>query len=505
MDAFMDVQGGAEEGSHDVPLSAPSESNDTHHAPKPEPNNLIDPFPTSQKSDPLVTDKNESKGETDKVAIHSSNIEQANDEIAKLLLANRITMEESSKLQSILRENAALKEKVSKLKALLARSAKAGKDSKIELEAHRKLLDVAKKEVERLNERVESLANRPTHMDLLADFETNFDRALMNMHTEDMHVSAQSGGEPSAPLEIREDESTSQMIAAELAQAKARVEALESMNSSVMKRSLQLEKENEELIKDKESASLKMNNLQLELRMARMETENALRSLKEKSTALTEMQMEIDLVTKSAMEANARVAESLEVTKNSKSDRSKVEELEAKVLALQEWATASSEAKSAILEQNKALERKLSDLQRQKDGETRSSSTSSDSKGTERHLWTKSSSLVIGAGTLAFRYIELGNNQVMEFETVILKWKFDITPNDQDIVFSILKGKVNETQMKDKNTSSLIRNRVVLGGGGGEVQNPFIIQNTCTLVFSNEHSWIRPRTVKYEVEAFALM
>lgn len=501
----MDAQEGAEEGSQVIPLDAHTESNDTHHAPKTEPNNMIDPLPTSQKSDPLVTDDNESKGETDKIAIHSSNIEQANDEIAKLLLANRITMEESSKLQSILRENAALKEKVSKLKALLARSAKAGKDSKIELEAHRKLLDVAKKEVERLNERVESLANRPTHMDLLADFETNFDRALMNLHTEDMNVSAQSGGEPTAPLEIREDESTSQMIAAELAQTKARAEALESMNSSLMKRSSHLERELEELHKDKESASLKMNNLQLELRMARMETENALRSLKEKSTALREMQMEIDLVTKSAMEANARVAESLEVTKNSKSDRSKVEELEAKVLALQEWATASSEAKSVILEQNKALERKLSLLQRQNDEEKQSNDTSSDSKGTERHLWTKSSSLVIGAGTLAFRYIELGNNQVMEFETVILKWKFDITPNDSDIVFSILKGKVNEKQMKDKNTSALIQNRVVLGGGGGEIQNPFTIQNTCTLVFSNEHSWIRPRTIKYEVEAFAFM
>jgi hypothetical protein len=93
----------------------------------------------------------------------------------------------------------------------------------------------------------------------------------------------------------------------------------------------------------------------------------------------------------------------------------------------------------------------------------------------------------------------------MEFETVVLKWKFDITPNDQDIVFSILKGRVDEKQTKDKNANALIRNRVVLGGGGGEVQNPFILQNTCTLVFSNEHSWIRPRTVKYEVEAFALM
>lgn len=500
----MDTNRGDEGGDQVNPSHLSTELHETHDAPKSEPDNALDPVPNSQNSEVLVKNS-ESAGEMDKLSMQVSNVDQANDEIAKLLLANRITMEESSKLQGILRENAALKEKVSKLKTLLARSAKAGKESKNELEAHRKLLDVAKKEVERLNERVESLANRPTHMDLLADFETNFDRALMNLHTEDIQISTQSGGEPTAPLEQREDENLGQMMATELTQTKARLETLESMNTTLLKRVSLLERENDELTKEKESEALKMNNLQLELRMARIETDNALRNLKDKSTALREMQMEIDLVTKSAIEANARVAEGLEVTKNLKSDKLKVEELEAKVLALQEWATASSEAKSIIMEQNKALERKLSDLQKQVDGEKHSNSVYLESEGNERHLWTKTSSLVIGAGALAFRHIELGNNQVMEFETVVLKWKFDITPNDQDIVFSILKGRVDEKQTKDKNTSALIRNRVVLGGGGGEVENPFILQNTCTLVFSNEHSWIRPRTVKYEVEAFALM
>jgi hypothetical protein len=502
----MDINKCDEGEDHVDPSHSSTQLHETQNTPKPEPNNSLDPIPKSQKNDVFVNNNSESTGESDKISYQVLDIQQANDEIAKLLLGNRITMDESSKLQSILRENAALKEKVSKLKALLARSAKAGKDSKNELEAHRKLLDVAKKEVERLNERVESLANRPTHMDLLADFETNFDRALMNLNTEDIHVSAQSGGEPTAPLEIREDESVGQMMAAELVQTKARLETLENMNAAILKRSSQLEKENEELKKQNASESLKMNNLQLELRMARMETDEALRNSNEKTTALREMQLEIDLVTKSAMEANARAAEGLKVTKNLKSDRLRVEELEAKVLALEEWARASSEAKSVILEQNKALERKLSDLQRQVDGRTRSNSVSLDDKAhNERHLWTKTSSLVIGAGALALRHIELGDNQVMEFETVILKWKFDITPNDQDIVFSILKGRVDEKRTKDKNTSALIRNRVVLGGGGGEVENPFILQNTCTLVFSNEHSWIRPRAVKYQVEAFAHM
>ena len=93
----------------------------------------------------------------------------------------------------------------------------------------------------------------------------------------------------------------------------------------------------------------------------------------------------------------------------------------------------------------------------------------------------------------------------MDFETVILRWKFDITPSDQDIMFSILKGKVDKTMAMDKGTDAVIRNRLVTGGGGGEVQGAFVVQNACTLVWSNTHSWVRPRTVKYSLEALAIM
>lgn len=235
------------------------------------------------------------------------------------------------------------------------------------------------------------------------------------------------------------------------------------------------------------------------------------------------MQMEIDLVTRSAMDANARAAEGMEVVKNIKSDQAQIEELQAKVSALQEWAIASAEAKEALLDENKLLEKRLHQLENQnrknsndvissnETGSTetlRSDNISPTSKGkiTERKLWTKTSSLVIGAGNTECRIIELGENQVMDFETIILRWKFDLTPNDLDIMFSILKGRIDKNdRYAMKNAHSLLRERRVVGGGGGEAEGAFVIQNACTLVFSNEHSWVRPRTIKYEVEAFAIV
>ena len=235
------------------------------------------------------------------------------------------------------------------------------------------------------------------------------------------------------------------------------------------------------------------------------------------------MQMEIDLVTRSAMNANARAAEGMEVAKSIKSDQAQVEELKAKVAALQEWAVASAEAKEAIVEENKLLEKRLHQLENSSDDNTvvkedssngidmtmtlRGDNVSPSSKGkiTERKLWTKSSSLVIAAGMVEYRTIELGENLVMDFETIVLRWKFDLTPNDVDIMFSILKGKYDKCDKNAmKNAHALIRERRVVGGGGGETEGAFVIQNACTLVFSNKHSWVRPRTVKYEVEAFAI-
>jgi hypothetical protein len=184
----------------------------------------------------------------------TNTIQEANDEIASLLLENRITAHDSSKIQSVLRENAVLKEKIAKLKTLLTRSAKVSKETKLDLEQHKRLLDVAKKEVERLNDRIEELASRPTHMDLLADFETNFDRALMNLHTEKISpVEAVRQSVGQATEQNKDEENVYNMLMTELNQAKVRVEHMENMNSAVKKRTVQLEKQNETLIQERES------------------------------------------------------------------------------------------------------------------------------------------------------------------------------------------------------------------------------------------------------------
>jgi len=486
-----------------------------------------------------------------------NDIEALNDEIATLLLTNKITLTTSSKLQSMLRENVSLKEKITKLKTLLSRSSKASKETKIEL-------DKAQREVARLSQRVESLANRPTHMDLLADFETNFDRALMSLHSgKDVTSSTSSsssamnggGGGAGAGIEQQSGEDTrppmlstsnsqdgenvSTLLMNELSRTKQRMEQLESLNTQLVHKSSLVHRENEQYVSQLERQALKMSNLQLELRMAKMETENATREMKAKTASLSEMQMEIDLVTRSAMNANVRAAEGMEVAKTYQSDKAQVDELKAQVAALQEWAMAAAEAKEVIVEENKLLEQRLDELESLQhntsgsgggSGSTsrngingfgggddmnprpmttlRSDNVSPRSKDkiTERKLWTKSSSVVIGAGTSECHVIELGENQVMDFETVILRWKFDITPGDVDIFFSMLKGAVDG---RDKNAvkgaSALINQRRVLGGGGGEVQGAFVIQDACTLLWSNEHSWVRPRTIVYVVEAFAVM
>lgn len=439
----------------------------------------------------------------------TNTIQEANDEIANLLLENRITAHDSSKIQSVLRENAVLKEKIAKLKTLLTRSAKVSKETKLDLEQHKRLLDVAKKEVERLNYRIEELASRPTHMDLLADFETNFDRALMNLHTEKISpVEAVRQSVGQATEQNKDEENVYNMLMTELNQAKVRVEHMENMNNALKKRTVQLEKHNETLIQERESVNLKMSNLQLELKMARMETENAVRTMKEKEASLAEMQMELELVTKSALNANARAAEGMEVAESAKTDKVQLEEMKAKVSALQEWAIASSRAKEAILEENKMLERKLKEYEcldnKMEPNEQREVDNHNGMlKTVERRLWSKTSSFVVGAGALETRFIELGDVKLMDWETVVLRWKFDITPHDQDIHFSIIRGQVDARKHKD--IDFITKDRVVISGGAGEVEGAFSIKNTCTLVWSNEHSWVRPRSIKYVVEAFAIM
>lgn len=537
--------------------------------------------------------------------------EELHDALSNLLLSNQLPQSSISALQSILRENATLKEKNSKLKSLLGRSAKAQRDVKNELEQLKKLHEEIKRENERLERRVEVLANRPTHMDLLADFETNFDRALLAIgeNKERKKRSSQSGGEDAAEnssssgLMMMDDDAITaaaaeaaatslyeelnttsnnnspynnnnnrrqssssstttiigsrnnttnnkynndSLLLSELNEAKSRITHLESLNTSLHNRYNHLEHTHKSLLNEHTHSKDTITNLQLELRMSKMETDHALRSLREKEAIVTEMQLEINLVTQSAVEAHKRAAEGMDIVQSVRMDKEYVDGLEAKVVALQDWALASTESKQLTNERCRGLEGRVRELEQmvellqrknnggvgngngeeglisledgmnindiiplKKVGGSSSSSLASSQGGnggggsSERKLWTKSSSLVVGAGMVGQIFIELGSVQIESYETVILRWKFDLTREEEDIYFSILKG-ICEDKRRQRGADACFRNRHVKGGGGGDVSGAFAVQNACTLVWSNEMSWFRPKTIKWTVDAVAI-
>eukprot|EP00592_Proboscia_alata_P018834 CAMPEP_0194420752 /NCGR_PEP_ID=MMETSP0176-20130528/20035_1 /TAXON_ID=216777 /ORGANISM="Proboscia alata, Strain PI-D3" /LENGTH=292 /DNA_ID=CAMNT_0039228535 /DNA_START=108 /DNA_END=983 /DNA_ORIENTATION=- len=108
-------------------------------------------------------------------------LENAFASLASLLQTNQISQDSVIVFQNLIRENYQLKEKISKLKNLLQRSAKAQKDSKAETSAVKKELEVSQRDVGVLRDRMELLVNRPSHLDILADFESQFDRALISL------------------------------------------------------------------------------------------------------------------------------------------------------------------------------------------------------------------------------------------------------------------------------------------------------------------------------------
>jgi len=238
--------------------------------------------------------------------------------------------------------------------------------------------------------------------------------------------------------------------------------------------------------------------------MAKMETQKTTRGLKDKSVALAEMQMEIDMVTKASMDALANASRSMAEAKTVRTSKVYVEELEAKTRALQEWALASAESKRLTVERAMDLEMKLKAIKAQYSQMDNEEEENNNKNDAERKLWSICSSKIVGAGALTTYVVELGECRLKEQETVQLRWKFDLTPGDLDIEFSVLKGKWDEFDRMDR-ADSLIRDRVVTGGAGGELSGAFAVQNACTLVWSNQRSWVRPRSVKFSVEAYAIL
>lgn len=323
------------------------------------------------------------------------------------------------------------------------------------------------------------------------DFETNFDKAILSV--------GQTGGEDTAPTPAaapptEEESALDTMLMQELGEAKARIEKLESLNSAMLSRSTQLESSSKTLQQERDEARQQIDRLQMELRMAKMEAEHATRAMQDKAASLEEMQIEIDLVTKASAKANSRAAKGEEMANSVKSDRQKVQELESQVQALQEWALASAESKRLVQERCTLLEKKLKHSQgRPNEGDEK-----------EKLLFQKNGSMVIGAGDKGSLVIALGHHaSEVDSRFVILKWKFDFSPPDLTIGFNVVKGKC-ETASEQGKADYLIKDRSITGGAGGETEGAFNTDAACTLIWSNASSWIRPRTVKYNVDVVSL-
>jgi myosin heavy subunit len=472
--------------------------------------------------------------ETAAVKNTDATIENARAEVEKMVERKELDEMSASSLQTLFREHEALKDKVAKLKVLLGRSAKAQRDAKVEIDVTHKKLDAAVKENQRLQGRIEKLASRPTHMELLADFETNFDRALLSVGK---HQQQQSGGQDTSGTNMLLDSplierSTSildpyaakggggsdvvdNLLMQELSESKQRIEKLEKLNSSLVHRSAQLESNLNQAKTSMDELVSKISHLDLEKRMAVMEAEHATKAMQEKSASLEEMQMEIDLVTKSAQKAAARVAVGEDMMKSVQSDRMMMQHLEAKAKALEEWAVASNQAKTIAQERARLLETKLRQYQQRpsEDG-VDSISNSLDSSPSafndispERILQSNKASLVVGAGDVGSQVFVLDKELVKTInaftERVVLRWAFDLTQEDADISFSILKGSCS-TASERRNADALIQDRIVKGGAGGETENAFAIGCACTVVWSNSKSWIRPRTIRYNLVAVVI-
>jgi hypothetical protein len=307
-----------------------------------------------------------------------------------------------------------------------------------------------------------------------------------------------------------------------------------------LQRANRLEKVQEEMANQKEEMERNLALLTAELRSTRAELDHTLLQQREYVAKAAEMQMEIEFLTKASVQSNQQLGRVLEQQQRSTHStaatshhlqRQQQQDLEAKVTALTEWALASAEAKQLAVEHAKHLEHKVHDLLEQLEqhqrllaledagldtsvtndtGITSGSGAREDStpllvtQSKERKLWSEHSSLVIGAGMERSYVLEFRTDStVLEGEIIVVRWKFDVTPSDMDIYFSMYKG--NYTENKGWESSDpLIKNRRVLGGGGGDIEGAFVIQNACTLVWSNTHSWIRPRTIKFLLDVFAI-
>jgi hypothetical protein len=341
----------------------------------------------------------------------------------------------------------------------------------------------------------------------LADFETNFDRALLSVGSKQQAGGEDTGASPAdaqnssntlGAFEQPEAAGVEGLLLQELSESRQRMDKLESLNAALVHRSSTLEGQLALRSRELSDYADRVSRLEMEKRMAEMEAERAIKNMEQNTASCAEMQMEINLLTKSSVTANARAAQGEAMIKTVKTDRTHVHELESKVNALQEWALASSETKTLAQERVRFLENQLKSLQR-------SDKTATDNPA-ERSLMVKHGSFVVGAGDVGARVFTLTADQVKSVllsERVVLRWRFDLIPSeDSDISFSVMRGACDTPALR-RSADFIIKNRAVKSGAAGETESAFT-QRACTIEWDNSKSWIRPKTVKYEVEAIVL-
>ncbi|KAL3910169.1 MAG: hypothetical protein SGILL_007801, partial [Bacillariaceae sp.] len=267
----------------DSPLPTSQEPKNVVVAQKPAP---AAPSSPARQSKPPVS-KIPAPASTQKsTASHHFTLDDANEELSQLVIRGKITNSDVKALKFILEEHVSLKEKVEKLKSLLGRSAKAQREAKMDSEASRKRLLQALREIESLKQKLDKLQTRPSHLELLMDFETNFDKALLSVNPQQQQ---QSGGQETEDgitdkqLDNAPDsDNLDSMLLQELTEAKTRIDKLETLNNALMGRSNQLEQSYSQLKKERDDAKDGSTKLQMQLRMAQLEADQAQRAMMDK-------------------------------------------------------------------------------------------------------------------------------------------------------------------------------------------------------------------------------
>ena len=75
------------------------------------------------------------------------------------------------------------------------------------------------------------------------------------------------------------------MLMQELGEAKSRIEKLETLNSAMISRSTQLEESTKKLETERDDARNTVKRLQMELRMAKLEADQAQRAMMDKAAS----------------------------------------------------------------------------------------------------------------------------------------------------------------------------------------------------------------------------